>query len=72
MAGNLRRLLLSESLFPASRARLSGRMVNCKTGANRLRAGLPGTWTIGDKTGHNGKDASGDIAMAWSSPTGQS
>ena len=23
-------------------------------------------WKIGDKTGNNGKDAFGDIAMAWS------
>jgi beta-lactamase class A len=40
-------------------------MVGCKTGANRLRGGLPAAWTIGDKTGNNGKDASGDIAVAW-------
>jgi beta-lactamase class A len=40
-------------------------MVNCKTGAKRLRASLPGTWKIGDKTGNNGKDASGDIVVAW-------
>jgi beta-lactamase class A len=26
---------------------------------------LPEGWRIGDKTGNNGKDASGDIAMAW-------
>ena len=28
---------------------------------NRLRAGLPTTWVIGDKTGNNGVDAAGDI-----------
>jgi beta-lactamase class A len=39
--------------------------VGCKTGANRLRGGLPAGWKIGDKTGNNGKDASGDIAVAW-------
>ena len=43
-------------------------MVNCKTGANRLRGGLPKDWTIGDKTGNNGKDASGDIAVIWPKP----
>ena len=26
---------------------------------------LPTEWKIGDKTGNNGKDASGDIAVAW-------
>ncbi|WP_369720419.1 MULTISPECIES: class A beta-lactamase [unclassified Bradyrhizobium] len=68
MAGNLRRLVLGESLSPASRAQLTDWMVNCKTGANRLRAGLPAGWKIGDKTGNNGKDASGDIALAWPRP----
>ena len=57
-------------LSPASRERLIGWMVNCQTGADRLRAGLPGDWRIGDKTGNNGKDAFGDIAVAWT-PAGQ-
>lgn len=65
MAGNLRRFLLGTVLTPASRERLTGWMVDCKTGNNRLRGGLPGDWRVGDKTGNNGKDASGDIAIAW-------
>ncbi|MCA1430568.1 class A beta-lactamase [Bradyrhizobium sp. NBAIM16] len=68
MAGNLRRLVAGEALSPASRALLTDWMVNCKTGANRLRGGLPVGWKIGDKTGNNGKDASGDIAVAWPKP----
>jgi beta-lactamase class A len=68
MAGNFRRLALGETLSAASRAQLTDWMVNCKTGAKRLRAGLPGTWNIGDKTGNNGKDASGDIVVAWPKP----
>ncbi|OPZ00617.1 class A beta-lactamase [Bradyrhizobium sacchari] len=68
MAGNLRRLVTSEALSPASRRRLTDWMVNCKTGANRLRGGLPADWKIGDKTGYNGKDAAGDIAVAWPKP----
>ncbi|PWT92070.1 MAG: class A beta-lactamase [Proteobacteria bacterium] len=68
MAGNFRRLALGEALSAASRAQLTDWMVNCKTGAKRLRAGLPGTWKIGDKTGNNGKDASGDIVVAWPKP----
>ncbi|MCP3462413.1 MULTISPECIES: class A beta-lactamase [unclassified Bradyrhizobium] len=68
MAGNFRRLVLGEALSAASRAQLTEWMVNCKTGAKRLRAGLPGTWRIGDKTGNNGKDASGDIVVAWPKP----
>jgi beta-lactamase class A len=65
MAANLRRFVLDEVLSAASRQRLTGWMLNCKTGNNRLRAGLPKNWKIGDKTGNNGKDAAGDIAVAW-------
>src|SRR3984885_10196599 len=66
MAGNLRRLLLGKVLSVNSRERLTGWMVSCKTGDNRLRAGLPKSWRVGDKTGNNGKDAAGDIAVTWS------
>jgi beta-lactamase class A len=66
MAGNLRRLILGKVLSPSSRERLTGWMLGCKTGDNRLRAGLPKGWRVGDKTGNNGKDASGDIAVTWS------
>jgi beta-lactamase class A len=65
MAGNLRRFVLGNVLSPESRQRLTGWMLNCQTGDNRLRAGLPKGWRIGDKTGNNGKDAAGDIAVAW-------
>jgi beta-lactamase class A len=68
MAGTLRRLVLGEVLSSDSRQRLAGWMLNCKTGEDRLRAGLPKAWRIGDKTGNNGKDASGDIAVAWPKP----
>ncbi len=65
MAGNLRRFLLGDVLSPASRGRLTAWMIDCKTGDNRLRGGLPKTWRIADKTGNNGKDAAGDIAVVW-------
>jgi beta-lactamase class A len=68
MAQNLQRLVLGQTLSPASRERLTDWMLNCRTGANRLRAGLPKDWRIGDKTGNNGKDAAGDIAVAWPKP----
>jgi beta-lactamase class A len=68
MAANLRRLLLGKVLSPASRERLTGWMLDCKTGADRLRGGLPRDWRIADKTGNNGKDAFGDIAVAWPRP----
>jgi beta-lactamase class A len=66
MACNLRSLILGKVLSPNSRERLTGWMLGCKTGDNRLRAGLPDGWRVGDKTGNNGKDAAGDIAVTWS------
>lgn len=65
MADTLRRLVLGDVLGPASSARLTQWMVDCKTGAKRLRSGLPGGWRVGDKTGNNGGDAVSDIAVAW-------
>jgi beta-lactamase class A len=66
MAGNLQNLILGKALSPNSRERLTAWMLGCKTGDNRLRSGLPKDWRVGDKTGNNGKDASGDIAVTWS------
>ena len=40
-------------------------MVACQTGARKLRAGLPHDWRVGDKTGGNGAEAAGDLAVAW-------
>jgi beta-lactamase class A len=68
MAANLRRYVLGDVLMPPSRERLSDWMLGCQTGANRLRAGLPKGWSVADKTGNNGKDAAGDIAVAWVKP----
>jgi beta-lactamase class A len=69
MAANLKRLVLGEVLMPPSRERLTGWMLACETGANRLRSGLPKGWAVADKTGNNGKDAAGDIAVAWIKPS---
>jgi beta-lactamase class A len=68
MAGSLQRFVLGDVLSPASRDLLTGWIRDCKTGIDMLRAGLPATWAVGDKTGNNGKDALGDIAVAWPRP----
>jgi beta-lactamase class A len=68
MAANLKRLVLGEVLAPPSRERLTNWMLACETGANRLRSGLPKGWSVADKTGNNGKDAAGDIAVVWIRP----
>lgn len=68
MALTLRRLTLGNVLLEPSRASLTQWLVGCQTGSHRLRAGLPDSWVIGDKTGNNGEDAAGDIAMVWPAP----
>ncbi|MGX5730581.1 class A beta-lactamase [Pseudoxanthomonas beigongshangi] len=65
MAGSLRRLLLGDILGAQSRQRLTGWLVDNRTGDRRLRAGLPAGWKVGDKTGSNGEDTTNDIAIVW-------
>ncbi|WP_447723990.1 class A beta-lactamase [Sphingomonas koreensis] len=60
----LNALLLGEALSPASRAKLTGWMEASPTGKDRLRAGLPKTWRVGDKTGTSGEGYVNDVAIA--------
>ena len=64
MALTLHKLLLGSALAPASRERLQQWLVGNTTGDQRLRAGLPAGWRVGDKTGTNQTDAN-DIGIAW-------
>jgi beta-lactamase class A len=63
MLQNLRRLLVEDALSPASRQRLEGWMRQAKTGAKRLRAGLPASWRVGDKTGTGDNGTANDVAI---------
>ncbi|TZG40078.1 hypothetical protein FZZ93_07465 [Halomonas eurihalina] len=36
-----------------------------KTGDARLRAGMPSSWLVGEKTGTNGEGNAHDIGIAW-------
>ena len=65
MVADLKSILLDEALKPASRQQLIDWMVACATGLTRLRAGLPKSWKVGDKTGSGGGGALNDIAIAW-------
>ncbi|MGN6374882.1 MAG: class A beta-lactamase [Sphingomonas sp.] len=64
MVGLLHALLLGEVLRPASRRILLGWMDGCQTGKEKLRAGLPADWQVGDKTGNSGHGAVNDVAIA--------
>jgi beta-lactamase class A len=65
MALALRTVLTGDVLSPASRDRLAGWLVECRTGLSRLRAGLPASWRVGDKTGTGANGACNDVAIAW-------
>ena len=70
MATSVARFVIGDALSVASRERLAGWMVATKTGARRLRAGLPREWRAGDKTGTlvgggGITDKYNDVAIAW-------
>lgn len=64
MAHLMRRLLCERALPEPYRARLLGWMHACETGTNRLRAGFPPDWVVGDKTGSGLHNAINDVAFA--------
>ncbi|MEV0387305.1 class A beta-lactamase [Nonomuraea sp. NPDC050643] len=71
IARDLRALTAGDALDAKDRKQLNAWLIATETGDERIRAGLPKTWTIGDKTGTNGDFGGGnDIAVAW--PSGRS
>lgn len=65
MLGSLRALLLGDAISAASRARLAAWMRATSTGLDKLRAGVPGEWLAGDKTGSGAHDETNDVAIFW-------
>lgn len=72
MAGDVRDLIFGDALRPASRSDLTSWLRGCQTGQTCIRAGLPPSWIVGDKTGTGGKmnaegasDTRNDVAVAW-------
>ncbi|MEU8518745.1 class A beta-lactamase [Streptomyces sp. NBC_01216] len=60
----LRRVTLGPALVPADRARLIDWLRATTTGGERVRAGLPEGWDVGDKTGTSGSyGGAHDIAV---------
>ncbi|MGP3956637.1 class A beta-lactamase [Nonomuraea sp. 3N208] len=64
---DLRVLTSGTALHAKDREQLNAWLIATKTGDKRIRAGLPKTWTIGDKTGTNSTGFGGgnDIAVIW-------
>ncbi|GEK72855.1 beta-lactamase [Halomonas halophila] len=65
MMTTLRTLLLGDVLSPSLRHQLASWMIEGKTGDARLRAGMPSSWLVGEKTGTNGVGNANDIGIAW-------
>lgn len=67
MVGALNALLVQDRLSVSSRALLLSWLEGNTTGAEKLRAGLPGGWRVGDKTGAGGYGTTNDVAIIWPS-----
>jgi beta-lactamase class A len=65
MLNDLGQLVLHDRLTAPSRRLLTDWLVGCETGKDRLRAGLPAGWRVGDKTGTWSGGATNDVAIAW-------
>jgi len=65
MAADFERILLGKVLKPASRVTLTDWLLHSKTGAGRLRAGLPAGWRLAHKTGTGMHGSSNDAGLVW-------
>lgn len=65
MAGSMNRILVGNVLSGPSRDMLLKWLKDARTGLDRLRAGLPSDWVVGDKTGTSVNGAVNDVAIAW-------
>ncbi|MEW2353162.1 class A beta-lactamase [Spirillospora sp. NPDC029432] len=67
-AGSFSRITTGDALDARDRRRLVGWLRGSLSGTKRIKAGLPPTWTVGDKTGTGGASNFGtanDTAIVW-------
>lgn len=65
MTNHLFRLALGTLLPEAQRLKLQDWLRGNTTGDTRIRAGVPGDWVVGDKTGTGSYGTANDIAVLW-------
>lgn len=65
LAADYRALVVGTALAEPERAQLAAWLKASKTGAKRIKAGLPADWTVGDKTGTPAYGSALDVAVAW-------
>ncbi len=63
MCADMQRLLLADVLSESSRQQLEDWLQHNETGALMIRAAVPQTWSVGDKTGRCANGATNDIAI---------
>jgi beta-lactamase class A len=69
MLGCIEALTLGSALSAPSRDQLVAWLVGNRTGAKRIRAGLPDGWRVGEKTGSGNRGTANDVGLFW--PPGQ-
>ncbi|SDM59527.1 beta-lactamase class A [Allokutzneria albata] len=60
-----RDLVVGDVLPPAEREQLKKWLLTNTTGGERLRAGIPKEWSIGEKTGTGDYASANDVGVAW-------
>ncbi|WP_035692706.1 class A beta-lactamase [Azospirillum halopraeferens] len=65
MLANLQALVTGDALSGPSRERFTDWLVANRTGEARLRAGLPGGWRTGDRTGAGANGTNNVVAVIW-------
>lgn len=65
MTRTLETLLLGPALSSASKAQLTLWLIASTTGETKVRAGLPKSWRVGDKTGSGANGTMNDVVAIW-------
>lgn len=65
MGLSVQRLVLGNALSAQNRAQLRNWLLGNTTGADRIKAAIPATWKIGDKTGSGDYGTANDVAVVW-------
>ena len=65
MATSMQKVLVGDALSDTSRHQLQTWLIGDKVGGKRLRAGLPPSWRVGDKTGTGERGSTNAIAIIW-------
>ncbi|WP_280270348.1 class A beta-lactamase [Nocardia wallacei] len=65
IAGVYQQIVLRNALPPEKQALVREWLQRSTTGANTIRAGVPGDWTVANKTGHGDYGRANDIAVVW-------